>query len=115
MNHNMSLYERPFELIKAGSKSIEIRCNDEKRQRVKTGDTITFGKLPDLTEHIVVEVLDLYPFSTFEALYRSFDFAEFGCEGRTMEEMLSATRCTYSAEKEEKYGALGIRVRLAGV
>lgn len=47
MEHFMRLHEEPFELIKFGKKIIEIRLNDEKRQKVNIGDTITFSKLPD--------------------------------------------------------------------
>lgn len=112
MNHNMSLYERPFNLIKDHQKTIEIRCNDEKRRKLAVGDTITFQRLPECAESLTVEVLALYPFPTFEELYRSFDFAEFGCAGRTMEQMLEGTFETYSKEKEAAYGALGIRIRL---
>ena len=43
MNHNMNLSPVPFEMIKSGQKTIELRLNDEKRQRIKTGDTIIFS------------------------------------------------------------------------
>lgn len=42
MLHEMRLLEEPFELIKAGKKIIEIRLNDEKRQKVSIGDEIVF-------------------------------------------------------------------------
>ena len=38
----MKLYESPFEKIKSGRKTIELRLYDEKRQKVEEGDTITF-------------------------------------------------------------------------
>jgi ASC-1-like (ASCH) protein len=114
MNHIMSLNERPFDLIRQRRKTIEVRCNDEKRRQLRVGDTITFYKLPDKAESIEVEVSALYPFGSFEELYGSFDFSEFGCEGYTMRQMLDSTRNIYSREKEEQYGALGIRIKLIG-
>lgn len=110
MTHKMSLNERPFQLIKEGRKTIEIRCNDEKRQKISVGDSIIFQKLPEMSENITVEVLALYPYNTFEELYRAFDFSEFGCKGYTMQQLLDGTREIYSEEKHARYGALGIRV-----
>ena len=43
MLHNMKLNASPFEKIKNGTKTIELRLNDEKRQQVKTGDFIEFS------------------------------------------------------------------------
>lgn len=38
----MGLAHDQFLLVKQGSKTIEIRLNDEKRQQLKVGDTIVF-------------------------------------------------------------------------
>ena len=38
----MKLNASPFEMIKSGVKSIELRLYDEKRQKIKIGDTIIF-------------------------------------------------------------------------
>lgn len=114
MHHAMSLYEKPFDLIRERRKTIEVRCNDEKRRKLRVGDTITFRKLPELSESIDVEVLALYPFGSFAELYGSFALSEFGCEGYTMRQMLDGIRKIYGTEKEELYGALGIRIRYAG-
>lgn len=37
MIHNMRLNPSPFEAIRSGKKTIEIRLNDEKRKQVKVG------------------------------------------------------------------------------
>ena len=58
MVFDMKLMESPFERIRNGSKVVEIRINDEKRQKVKIGDKILFSKLPDLKEKLEVEVID---------------------------------------------------------
>ena len=56
--------------IKNGTKTIEFRLYDEKRQQVKIGDKIEFSKLPDLQETLIVDVIDLYREDTFENLFR---------------------------------------------
>ena len=43
MIHNMNLNNEPFELIKSGSKTIELRLNDEKRRLLNVGDEILFN------------------------------------------------------------------------
>ncbi len=112
MEHHMTLYERPFELIKNQQKTIEIRLNDEKRQRIAIGDLITFSKLPEKNEKLTVEVMDKYLFESFEQLYHAFDFFLFGCQGYTMKRMLEGTYEIYTPEQEKKYGVLGIKIRL---
>lgn len=66
----MKLNESPFERIKNGTKTIEFRLYDEKRQQIKIGDQIEFLKLPDLQEKLLVDVIDLYKEDTFEYLFR---------------------------------------------
>ena len=76
MLHKMKLNESPFEMIKNGTKTIEFRLYDEKRQGVKIGDKIEFSKLPDLQEKLLVDVLELYQEDTFERLFRKLSFNE---------------------------------------
>lgn len=52
----MRLHPKPFEEIKSGIKTTEVRLNDKKRKAVKIGDTIKFLKRPDLKESIIVKV-----------------------------------------------------------
>jgi len=111
MEHFMTLYEDPFKKILNGSKTIEIRLNDEKRRKVSVGDYITFSKLPEGKEKIKMEVIELYPYERFEELYKAFPFADFGCEGYSLQEMLCETYKVWSKERENEYGALGIRIK----
>ena len=38
----MKLHPAPFEMIKSGKKTIELRLYDEKRRKIKVGDEIIF-------------------------------------------------------------------------
>lgn len=42
MLHNMKLQPEPFEMIKCGQKTYELRLLDTKRQKVSVGDTMVF-------------------------------------------------------------------------
>lgn len=52
MIHEMKLQPEYFNFILNGTKRIEIRLNDEKRQNIKLGDKIKFLKEPDLNESL---------------------------------------------------------------
>ena len=107
MLHKMKLNQEPFEKIKNGTKTIEFRLYDEKRQKVKIGDKIEFSKLPDLKEKLLVDVIDLYKEKTFKNLFQKIYTNE--------DEINSKTKSIYeiySPEKEEKYGVLGIKIKV---
>lgn len=107
MLHKMRLNESPFERIKNGTKTIEFRLYDEKRQQIKVGDQIEFSKLPALQEKLLVDVVELYRENTFENLFRKLynDEAEIEKKTRSM--------CQYySPKKEEQYGVVGIKISL---
>ena len=62
--HYMKLHNDPFNLIKSGTKTIELRLNDLKRQKIKVGDLIEFtNRVTD--EKMVVRVVDLIKFVEF--------------------------------------------------
>ena len=107
MIHKMKLNESPFERIKNGTKTIEFRLYDEKRQQIKIGDQIEFSKLPDLQEKLLVDVTELYREDTFENLFRKLytDKYEINRRTKSMEQY-------YSHENEKKYGVLGIKIVL---
>lgn len=107
MLHKMKLKESPFERIKDGTKIVEFRLFDEKRQQIKVGDKIEFSKLPDLQEKMLVEVVELYREETFEKLFRKLylDVEEIKRKTNSMHQY-------YSSEEEKKYGVLGIKILL---
>ena len=106
MLHKMKLFEDPFENIKNGTKTVEFRLFDEKRQKIKVGDQIEFSKLPDLKEKIVVNVDGLYREDTFEKLLRKFYNDE------EIKSIIKVIHEIYSPEQEKTYGALGIKISL---
>lgn len=109
MTHNMYLNDRPFNKIKEGSKTLELRLNDEKRQLLNINDYIEFTNRKTL-EKILVIIENLYKFESFEELYKHFDKIEMGYESdenalpEDMEDY-------YPKEEQEKYGVLGIKIR----
>ena len=107
MLHKMKLNEDPYNRIKNGTKTIEFRLFDEKRQQIKIGDQIEFSKLPDSQEKLLVDVTELYKEDTFEALFGKLytDEEEIARKTNAMYEI-------YSLEKEQQYGVLGIGIKI---
>lgn len=106
----MKLQPGPFDKIKNGDKIIESRLYDEKRQQVQLGDTIIFQKNPQLQEEIKTEVVGLLHYPSFDLLMTDLSPTIFG--GDSKESLLDELHQFYSTEEEEKYGVLGIRVKV---
>lgn len=109
MKYEMKLNNGPFKNIKNGTKTIELRLNDEKRQLLKIKDLIEFTNRETL-EQLLVEIENLYHYPSFEELYKHFDKVAMGykedeeADPKDMEEY-------YSKEEQEKYGVLGIEIK----
>ncbi len=108
--HNMKLDPYPYELIKSGEKTIELRLWDNKRRKIKIDDTIVFTNTK--TEQTVsAKVINLHRFSTFEELYASLPLLK--C-GYTLENVDTAHYTDmekyYSAQEQKRYGVLGIEL-----
>ncbi len=111
MAHKMRLAAKPFALIEAGKKTVELRLYDEKRQKIEVGDEILFALAEDEGRTVTRYVLRLHRADSFGELYKRLPFTALGY---TEEEAASASaedmRAFYSAVDEEKYGVLGIEL-----
>ena len=103
MKHKMHLNNEPFDRIKDGTKTVELRLNDEKRQQLQEKDLIEFTNR--ITgETIITKIVGLYKYSNFEELYKHFDEVSYGYD-QDMEQY-------YSKEEQEKYGVVGIMIEV---
>ena len=106
-DHLMKLYPEPFDKIVTGKKTIELRLNDEKRQKVRAGDTICFTCTEDRSRTVTVRVLRLHCFSDFTRLYAALPMEKCGY-GADETADPSDMEKYYSAEEQERYDVLGI-------
>lgn len=105
----MKLQNDPFNKIKEGSKTVELRLNDDKRRLLKVDDVILFTNLSTL-EKMNVVIKGLYYFNSFEELYKFFSKEEMGYnkeDKASYKDMLEY----YSIEDEKKYGVVGIKIK----
>jgi len=111
MLHKMKLRLTPFEKIKNGIKTIELRLNDEKRQQVQEGDFVEFSQIDDPSQRLTVRVTALHHFDSFAQLYAALPKEKIGY---TADETPDPDHMDdyYPRDKQEKYGVLGIEIRL---
>ena len=109
MKHEMKLNNSPFKSIKNGTKTIELRLNDEKRQLLKIKDLIEFTNR-ETSEQLLVEVVNLYHYNSFEELYKHFDKIAIGYK-EDEEANPNDMEKYYSKEEQDKYGVLGIEIK----
>ncbi len=109
MVHEMKLREAPFEKIRSGRKTVELRLFDEKRRKLEIGDTIIFAKLPDKEERIEGKVKALLRFAAFKDLFEVISPEKCGYDaGTSINEAALGMRKYYSPEEEKEYGVVGI-------
>ena len=112
MTHEMKLQPEYYNFILNGTKRIEIRLYDEKRQQIKIGDTIKFLKEPELEESFDAKVVGLLRYNSFEDMFKDFDISVLADSSMTKEELIGVLETFYTKEKQEMYGVLGIRIEL---
>ncbi len=106
MTHIMKLNSAPYESIKNGDKTIELRLYDEKRRRISIGDRICFQLLSD-EEQLNVEVINVFVFDSFEELYKALPLDKCGYKD-VMNASPADMEVYYSKQEQAKHGVVGI-------
>lgn len=112
MEMKVHLHPDVYEIVKQGSKNVEARVNDEKRRKLKVGDTLIFLKRPLEEENCKARVTDLKYFDTFEQMGKNYDFKRLYLESYTMDMWLKELSRFYSDEEIKKYGVVAIEFEL---
>ena len=108
--YEMKLKSLPFAQIKTGKKRVELRLYDEKRRKIKAGDTVRFTEM-ETGEILLVKVTAVRVFASFKELYAAYEKTELGyredeiASPKDMEQY-------YPAEEIKAFGAVGIEIEL---
>lgn len=108
----MNLQSVYFEKIKNSTKIFEIRLNDEKRQKIKIGDSIIFSNQSTPNQTVEVLVKDLLHFDSFKQMASNLPLTQVGFENLSIAEVEKIYHTFYSTESEKHYGVLAIKVKL---
>lgn len=113
MKHSMKLRPQPFERMRSGEKTIELRLYDEKRQQIHVHDDIEFSCTEGNRRPFVARVMALHRFKDFGELYAALPLLK--C-GYTKETIATASpddmNLYYTAEEQARYGVVGIEIKL---
>ena len=107
--HEMRLRHKYFDLIKRGEKTVELRLCDEKRSKVKVGESICFQDM-ETDEKILCEVVSLDKFPSFETLFSKVDVAR--CGMKDVSEPVAFMTEFYTKEEQAENGVLAIGVKV---
>ncbi len=110
MIYEMKLQPKYYDFITSGTKRIEIRLFDEKREKIKLGDIIEFKKMPNLDESFQAKVIGLLRYDSLDNLLDDFDISLLADKSMTKKELKNELEKFYSYEEQEKYGIIGIRI-----
>lgn len=103
MQHNMTLKQPYFDLIKEGKKTVELRLYDIKRQQIKVGDTIRFQNGDNFH---TVKVKALFVTENFELLFKFVDPKMTGLDNA--ENGIKIMEQFYDKDAQAKFGVVGI-------
>ncbi len=105
------LHPDVFEIVKSGIKNVEVRVNDEKRRKLKVGDTLIFLKRPLEDESIKAIVEGLEYYDNFKELVNHYDMKRIYLEEYTKEMYLKEMERFYTEEEQKEYGVVAILFR----
>ena len=106
----MNLNPSPFEFIKSGQKTIEMRLYDEKRRLININDIIEFTN-NKTKEKITCRVIGLHVYDSFKRLYELFDKTLLGYLPNEDAHYLDM-EVYYKDEDIKKYGVVGIEIEV---
>lgn len=110
--HYFTLAKQYFDFIRKGTKRVELRLNDEKRQKLKIGDTIIFAEKNNDKNKISVEVIDLFKCNTFNEILDMFDVEILADKSISKKDILNNLERFYTKQQQLEYGVLGIQIKL---
>mgnify|MGYP003177753823 CR=1 FL=1 len=114
MLHNMKLQPEPFEMIKCGQKTYELRLLDTKRQKVSVGDTIEFLNLKNKRDKIRARVVGLHMFDSFSELYATIPLLKCGYTAQNVADANpSDMERYYSKTEQAQWGVVAIELELS--
>ena len=106
--YDMKLQKEYYDYIKNGTKRIEIRLNDEKRQKLKINDIICFHQVDNENEYFKVRIKGLLHYQNIETLISNHDIKLLAHENMSKEELINIFNNIYQKDEQDKYGVLGI-------
>ncbi len=104
----MHLDPKPFEQIKSGEKTVEMRCNDEKRKSLKPLDHIVFTNTKT-GEKLKATVDKIVNFENFDELIKKYDRQKLGISENAKNPAKTVEK--YYSAQDLKNGVVAIELK----
>ncbi len=109
--NEMKLHPAPYDLIRDGTKTVEIRLFDEKRASLAEGELILFKKQPYLHEMLYKKIGAIKRFGSIGDMFDAYGAVPLGCkEDDNAESLAEGMKSYYSDEDVTKYGWCAIEL-----
>ncbi len=112
MKHNMRLINEAYNNVINGTKRVEIRLLDEKRSKLKIGDTITFTNYDDSSKSFDTEIINLLVFNDINEVLSNYDISLLLSKSTKKEDLINIFNSIYSIEERNKYKIICIEFKI---
>ena len=107
--HKLNVKEKYYNMLKLGTKTIELRLFDDKRKSIKVGDSIEFSNNSDANDKFTAIVINLHKASNFMELCKNINCRDAGFT--TNEELVKVLEEFYSLDRQKEFGVVGIEIQ----
>ncbi len=105
---SMNLQHLYYEMLTSGEKDVELRLYDEKRQKMRNGDTVLIYDAQNRSDYVRCKIVRLHIAKSFADLTKKISISRTGFA--SLNALISATSKFYNADMESKYGIVGIEL-----
>ena len=109
----MRVDRKDFDRLKDGTKTWEIRLNDEKRKGIRMGDEIVFMRRPELEERLPMIVEEKQLFSDVQRLLDKVSLKDIAPPEMTEVEWIQSFMTHDRPEELVQYGIAAFKVKKA--
>ena len=108
----MRMDRKPFDEIKEGKKIWEVRVNDEKREKIRTGDTIILMRRPEFEEKLNVVVEERQLFLNVQRLLDKIPLHELGVYPTELD-FIQTIMNHYTPKAMNDHGLVAMRIKVS--
>jgi len=112
MTHKMHLLNSVYDSVLNGIKKVEIRLLDDKRKKIKVGDTILFVNNFNEDKTFKVMVTKLRVFNDLNEVMNKYSLKTIYKDDSSYEELIDTYNSIYTMEEQDKYKVLAIEFKL---
>lgn len=105
----LNVKEKYYNMLKQGTKTIELRLFDDKRKNIKIGDVLEFSNNSNAEDTFLAQVVKLHRADNFEELCNKISCSNAGFE--TNQNLINVLEEFYSLERQKEFGVVGIEIK----